>query len=146
MSSSATAGKGAEFRRWDTTTGAWVVIAEIRTIGGPNMSRATIDVTSLDSTDGYLEFLGSFRDGGSVDLAMLFLRDEYEVMKDDFEDDTLQNYEIVLPDLETTSLEFTGLVTELGLAIPHDDVISSDTSIKISGPVTLNSGSGPSPA
>ena len=141
--STAVAGKGTLFRRWSGT--AWVTIAEVNTITGPSMSRDTIDVTSLDSTDGYREFIAGFRDGGTVGLAMNFTRASYETMKDDFESDTLQNYEIVLPDAENTTLEFEGLVTELPLTIPPDDKITADATIKISGAVTLNSGSGPSP-
>jgi len=73
---------------------------------------------------------------------MNFLRSSIDTMKTDFEDDTLQNYEIVLPDDSTTTLEFTGLVTELPLEIPPDDKITMTVSIKVSGQVTLNSGSG----
>jgi predicted secreted protein len=75
---------------------------------------------------------------------MNFTRDTYEQMKDDFEDDNAQNYEIVLPDDETTTLEFEGLVTELPLSVPTDGVITADATIKVSGAVTLDSGSGPS--
>jgi predicted secreted protein len=138
--SGAKAGVGTQFRRWSGS--AWVKIAEINSISGPNMSRDTIDVTSLDSTGGYREFIGGFRDGGTVQLAMNFLRATIDTMKTDFETDDLQNYEIVLPDDETTTLEFTGLVTELPLEIPPDDKITMTVSIKVSGQVTLNSGSG----
>ena len=143
--STAVAGKGTLFRRWNTGTGAWVNIAEINTITGPGMTRDTIDVTSLDSIGGYREFIGGFRDGGTIALAMNFTRAEYEQMKTDFESDVLQSYEIVLPDAENTTLEFVGLVTEAPLTIPPDDKITADITIKISGAVTLNSGSGPSP-
>ena len=56
-----------------------------------------------------------------------------------------QNYEIVLPDAENTTLEFEGLVTELPLTVPADDKVTADVTIQITGEVTLNSGSGPSP-
>ena len=138
--SGAKAGVGTQFRRWSGS--AWVKISEINSISGPNMSRDTIDVTSLDSIGGYREFIGGFRDGGTVQLAMNLLRASLDTMKTDFESDDLQNYEIVLPDDETTTLEFTGLVTELPLEIPPDDKITMTVSIKVSGQVTLNSGSG----
>ena len=141
MASDAKAGVGTQFRRWNATTGAWANIAEINTITGPSMTRDTIDVTSLDSTDGYREFIAGFRDAGTVVLSMNFTRDTYETMKDDFESDTLVNYEIVLPDDATTTLEFEGLVTELPLTTPPDDKITVDVTIKITGSVTLNSGS-----
>jgi len=139
--SNAIAGVGTKFRRWNSSTSKFEDIAEINSITGPSMSRDTIDVTSLDSTGGYREFIAGFRDPGTVVLNMNFTRDTYELMKADFESDDLQNYEIILPDDEETSLEFEGLVTELPLAIPTDDKVTSDVTIKISGQVVVNSGS-----
>jgi predicted secreted protein len=138
--SNAKAGVGTLFRRWNATTSKWVNISEINSITGPGMSRDTIDVTSLDSTGGYREFITGFRDAGTVALAMNFTRVTYALMKNDFESDTLQNYEIVLPDMENTTLEFQGLVTELPLTIPADDKMTADVTIQISGEVTINSG------
>jgi len=140
MASNAVAGVGTEFRRWDSSK--WLLIAEINSITGPSMSRDTIDVTSLDSTGGYREFITGFRNAGTVTLAMNFTRSTYDDMKADFESNVLQFYEITLPDTENTSLEFEGLVTELPLSIPADDKITADVTIQISGQVVVNSGSG----
>jgi len=138
--SNAVAGVGTLFRRWSGS--AWANIAEINSISGPSMSRDTIDVTSLDSTGGYREFIGGFRDAGTLQLTMNFSRTTFDLMKTDFESDTSQNYEIVLPDGDNTTLEFVGLVTELPLEITADDKITSSVSLKITGQVTVNSGSG----
>jgi predicted secreted protein len=142
MTSQAVSGIGTIFKRWDdsASVGVWATIAEIISISGPGMSRETIDVTSFDSTGGYREFIGSLRDGGSIELSMIFRRDTYEIMKDDFEDDTLQNYQILLPDDDATALDFEGLITELPMNIAMDDKIMTDISIKISGQITLSSG------
>jgi hypothetical protein len=67
MASDAFAGVGTVFKR-----GA-VAIAEITSISGPNLTRGTIDVTNLDSTNGYREFIAGFRDGGEVTLSMMLL-------------------------------------------------------------------------
>ena len=140
MASNAVAGVGTLFRRWNTTKTDWENIAEVNSITGPGMSRDTIDVTSLDSTGGYREFITGFRNAGTVALAMNFTRDTYDQMKADFESDVAKNYEIVLPDIENTTLEFEGLVTELPLNIPADDKITADVTIQISGQVVINSG------
>jgi predicted secreted protein len=95
----------------------------------------------LDSTGGYREFIAGFRDGGTVVLAMNFTRANYDLMKADFESDTSVLYEIVLPDTDSTSVEFMGLVTELPLTIPTDDKVTIDVTIKVDGEVTVNSGS-----
>ena len=137
MPSNAVSGVGTVFNRWSGS--AWVPQAEINSITGPGMSRDTIDVTSLDSTGGYREFITGFRNAGTVTLSMNFTRTTYEQMKDDFESDTAQNYQIDLPDIENTSLDFEGLVTELPLTIPPDDKITVEVTIQISGEVALSS-------
>ncbi len=140
----ATSGVGTEFRRWNASSGIWEAMAQVKSINGPSMSRGTSETTALDTAGGYKTFVGAFRDPGSVSLTMNFSRATYEQMKTDFEDDAAKNYEIVLPDDENTTLEFEGLVTELPLSIPTDGVITADVTIKVSGQVDLESGSGPS--
>lgn len=137
--SNAFAGVGAEFRKWTTE---WEKITEVRSISGPSKSRETIDVTNLDSQGGYREFIAGFRDGGTVDLVCNFTRAAYEIMNTDFESDEIQDYEIVLPDDENTTMEFSGLVTELPMDITPDDAVTFNVSIKVSGEPTINSGSG----
>lgn len=132
---------GTKFYRWSSDSSEWQVVAEVSAIGGPSMSRETIDVTSFDSEDGYKEFIGGLRDAGSMSLTMNFTRANYELMKDDFESDVKQNYKIVVPDTAETTLEFEGLVIELPLNFDVTDKISMDVTIQISGKVDLYDGS-----
>lgn len=140
--SDAIASVGTQFRRYDPSTTSWVRQAEVLSINGPTKTRETIDVTNLDSTGGYREFIASFRDGGTVQLSMNFTRTTYEQMNDDFEDDEAKNYEIVLPDAETTTLEFVAFVTDLPLAIAVGNQVTADVTLKVTGQPVLNSGSG----
>ena len=139
----ALSGKGTEFRRWDGA-GSWDAIGEITNIGGPGMSRETIDTTALDTAGGYRTFIPGFRTPGTMTLSINFTRDTYDLMKTDFESDTAVDYEVVLPDADQTTIEFQGFVTELPLTIPTDEKISMEVTIQITGQVTINSGSGPS--
>jgi len=138
--SNAFSGVGSKFRRYSGA--AWVAIAEVKSISGPTMSREMIDVTSLDSTGGYREFIPSFRDGGTVTLAMLFTYAGYDLLKTDFQSDTLKDYEILLSD--GSSITFSGYVQDLPVNVTFDDAVTSDTTIKVTGVVTVdqNSGSG----
>lgn len=138
MASNAIAGVGTKFLRWSGS--AWQAIAEINSITGPSMSRDTIDVTSLDSTGGYREFITGFRNAGTVVLAMNFTRATYEQMLDDFEEEDAQTYQIILPDSENTSLSFEGTVSELPLTIPADDKVTADVTIQVTGKVYIDSG------
>jgi predicted secreted protein len=142
MASNAVAGVGTQFRRWNNDTSEFESIAEVNSISGPSMSRDTIDVTSLDSTGGYREYIPGFRDGGTISLTMNFTNTTFEIMQGDFEDEEEKYYEIVLPDTDTTTLEFRGIVTELPLEISPDDKITSSVTIKITGEVKVNKGSG----
>jgi predicted secreted protein len=133
-------GVGTVFRRWNTLTSQWGDIAGITNIGGPSATRETHDTTALDTVGGYRTFIAGFRDGGEISLDMIFDRTGFDLMQADFESNVKANYEIVLPDDDSTSFEFEGLVTGIPLTIPEGPVTVSVT-IKISGEVTVNSGS-----
>jgi len=137
MASNAFSGVGTAFNRGDGSSAeAFVAIAEINSIGGPNLSRDVIDVTSLDSTGGYREFIAGFRDGGEVTLNMNFTLDGYDDLKADFDSDDTVNYQIVLADTGATTFDFAALVTALGVSVPMDDKVTCDVTLKISGAVT----------
>lgn len=139
MASNAVAGIGTLLRRWNTTTTEWENLAEIISIDNEK-TRGMYDVTHLGSTGGYSEKIPGLRDAGTLQAPMNFTRDTYDLMNADFESDTAQNYEIVLPDTENTSFEFQGYVSSVGLGIPTDDKITANVTITISGVVTVNSG------
>ena len=117
----------------------FTTIAEVNSIDGPNKSRDTIDVTSLNSTDGYREFIPSFRDAGEVSLEMNFTQAGYIIMTDDFETEDSREYRITLPDTGGTLIEFDAYVTSLGLGIPMDDKVTAPVTLKITGPVRITS-------
>ena len=138
--SNAFSGVGSKFRRFDVQQAKWNAIAEIKSISGPTMTREMIDVTNLDSTGGYREFIPSFRDGGTVTLSMNFSYAGYTALKADFQSDTLVNYEILLSD--GTSVNFSGYVQDLPINVTFDDAVTSDVTIKVSGEVTIDQNSG----
>ena len=57
----------------DDGAGNYTAIAEVVDITGPDQSRDTIDVTHMQSPNGYQEFIPSFKDGGNVTLTLNFL-------------------------------------------------------------------------
>lgn len=131
--SAAFSGQGTKFFR------GTVQIGEINSISGPDKSRETIDVTRLEDDDGYRRFIGSLRDAGSVSLSMNFTRETYDILNDDFESEDLVEYSIELPDADGTTFTFEGLVTEMPVGIEIADKVTSDPTIKLSGPVQISS-------
>ena len=138
--SDAIAGVGTSFKRGDATSSeSFDAIAEVNSITGPGMTRAFIDVTSLDSTGGYREYIGGFRDGGDVVLNMNFTRDNFITFLADFDDDDSHNYQIVFPDTGETTIDFVGVVTDLPVTVPTDDKVTMDVTIRVTGQPTISS-------
>lgn len=145
----AVSGVGTKFRKWDAeaTTPEWVAIAEVNSISGPTMTKDFIDVTSLDSTGGYRDFISGFRDGGTISLVMNFTYDNYLIMLDDFNalagSDEF-DYEINIDDTgeaaTRSTFYFRGIVTECPVEIPTDDKITNNVTIKVKGKVYLKQG------
>lgn len=133
MTTNAFSGVGTLFKRGSDS------IAEINSISGPNMSRGTIDVTSLDSTGGYREFIAGFRDAGEVSLDCNWTLEEWSEWLEDFQSDDLQTYTIVLTNDEATEIAFSALCTALGTAIPMDDKVTCSVTLKISGELAITS-------
>jgi predicted secreted protein len=115
-------------------------IANVTSIGGPERTRETIDVTSHDSPGGWMEFLGGLKDGGEISCDVNY--DPAETthdIDDDFDDTEPRNWQIVIlpgtEDEHTWSLK--GILTNLGDEFPYDDKMSRSLTIKVSGKPTL---------
>ena len=139
MTSHAVSAYGAAFYRW--TSSAWVEVAEIIGIEGPNRTRKTIEVTTLDSADQYEEFIADMKNGGNVVLTMNFYRTNYDIFDEDMESNDLQNYAIVINDDSRSALEIEGLVVELPIVAVLGNVVTSNVTIKVTGKPTLSDGS-----
>jgi predicted secreted protein len=133
MTTAAFAGVGTLFKRGEDT------VAEINSISGPNMSRDTIDVTSLDSTGGYREFIPGFRDGGEVTLSCNWTLSAWSEWLDDFQSDAIVSYTIVLSNDEETEISFSGYCVGMGVEVPTDDKVTNEVTLKISGAVSISS-------
>ena len=136
----AISGVGTLLRRWSGT--AWAQFAEVNNINGPGFQRDLIETTHLGTTGGYKTFIAGFRDGGEVSFDANFNRDDFELLLADFESDDAVDYEIVLNDSENTSIEFTGLVLNMPLTIPANEKVTMAVTIKVSGAISIDSGSG----
>lgn len=134
--SNAFAGVGTVFQRNS------VALAEVTGIAGFNKSRDIIDKTTLDSTGGYREKLGGFRDGGQIVLSMNFDRDVFTLLNTDFEANTNQSFTIVLSDsavYDNTEFAFSGWVINLTMDVPLDDKVTLSCTIDIDGVMTMTS-------
>lgn len=140
MPSEAIAGVGTEFQRGDGASNeVFTKLSEVTSIAGPNLTKAQIEVTSLDSLDGFREFITGFKDPGEITLEMNYTRDGYATLKEDFDSEDEWNYQIVFPDDGNTTLSFAAFVTGITVNTPFDDKVSMTVTFKIDGPVTMTS-------
>lgn len=133
---------GTQFQRGDgaTPSETFTSIANVTSIGGPERTRETIDVTSHDSPDQWMEFVGGLKDGGEISLELNYDPTEStHDLDDDFDDVLPRNYRIVI--LPGTDDEYTwtisGILTQLGDEFPYDDKMSRNMTCKVTGKPTL---------
>lgn len=138
--SDAIAGVGALFKLGDGASDEqFTPLAEVNSITKSGMTRERIKVTSLNSTGGYHEYIGGFREGGEYVLNMNFTRANYILLLGEFEDDDSRNMQVVFPDEGDTTEEVAGIVTDLGYAIVTDDRVTLDVTIVVTGQSSVSS-------
>lgn len=114
-------------------------VGGLSSIGGIEASSETTEVTALDNTSGYKEFLGGFKDGGEAPLEGFLDGDNagQDAMYAAFEDQALHEFSIVFPDAIGKTWKFQGVVTKFATSAAVGDAIKFSSSIKVSGKPTL---------
>ena len=133
MTTAAFTGLGTVFAKGAST------ISEVNSITGPNISRDQIDVTSLDSTGGYREFITGFRDAGELTLNCNFTVAGYDDFMDSFSSSASDTWTITFDNTEASVFSFDGFVQSVSMGIPLDDKVTMDVTIKLSSVVTFTS-------
>lgn len=139
--SQATSGVGAQFQVGDgNSPEVFTKVAEVTSISGPELTAEPIDVTSLDSTGGYKEFIPGFLDSGSVQLEVNFIATNQPQTDLRTRVSTVgqaaQNYRIILPDTGATQIDFAAIVESFSITAESGSQITASISLKISGPTT----------
>ena len=114
-------------------------VGGLSSIGGVEVSSETTDVTALDNTTGYKEYLGGFKDGGEVPLEG-FLDGEdkgQEAMYAAFESQDEKEFSIVFPEKIGKTWTFKGIVTKFATNAAVGDAVKFSASVKVSGKPTL---------
>lgn len=123
-----------------TLTRAGNAIAQITSITPPNLSADAIDVTAMDSSDGYREFIQGLRDGGEVGVEGKFYPGDTNGqvgLITDFNAGTLQEFVITFPTAMGATWTFNAIVTGFEGDIPMDDGIGFSATLKVSGKPAL---------
>lgn len=122
---------------------SYTTVGQLYDIAPPGMSRDAIDVTDHSSTDRWREFIKGLKDGGEVTLSVWYdpvnATQDFStgVLADLDEDITVPNWLITFPDVASTTWTIPGFVTDASPAVPLDDGMSMDVTVKVSGKPTL---------
>ncbi|MGW2260272.1 phage tail tube protein [Streptomyces sp. NPDC001780] len=131
-------GFGVKLKRGDgAATEVFTEIADITNLGGPGLSRETVDVTSHGSPDAWMEFVGGLKDAGEVSVDINYQPAKHDLLVDDFDDEEPRSYQIVFPDEAATTWTIKALLTGFEPEAPYDDKLSASLTLKVSGKPTL---------
>lgn len=123
-------------------TEVFTTIAEVTSIGGPGLALDPIDVTNMDSTNGWREFIGGLLDGGEVSITINYLpanatHNAANGLINDMENRTVRNFQLIFSDSGNTTFSFTALVTGFEPGAPVDGQLTADVTLKLTGQPTL---------
>ncbi len=118
-------------------TNAYVEQGGVRNIKGPKAKVTASKATTLRSTAACVEKIPGLIDEGEVSLTLVFRKGVLQTLRNTLR--VNQNSEIVASDSGSTWI-FDGFITEIGLDVPDDDVVTNDVTIEITGPVTYTPG------
>lgn len=134
---------------WDHLGGtAYDTVGQVKDIGGPTISRDTIEVTDRDVSNNYKIFWGGYADGGELTFTLNWdPQDAVHIdtagtgLLTDFEDQdntTLAAWELQMSiSGGTATWVFDGVLSGFELSEPETDVITADATVKVSGKPAL---------
>lgn len=131
---------GTIFERETVTPGTYAAIAQVANIGGPTLSRETVDATAHDSPNRWRTFIAGLRDAGEVTLELLFDPDntgQTDLRSDLATLDTIKNYRIKFTDPTPTVWTFAAWVTRFEPRAPMDEKLTASVTFKLSGAPTF---------
>lgn len=118
-----------------------VIVANLTSIDGVSVSADTIESTNLSTEGGYRTFVNGLKDAGEVSISGHFDYEAHSYLLDDFESGSLDTYTIEFPDrglTKGTTWTFSAVVTAYGTSVEMEDLISFESTLKVSGKPTLS--------
>jgi predicted secreted protein len=116
-------------------------IAELKSINGPTEKADALDVTVLNSTGGFREFIAGLKDGGEVSMeGNLYVGDTLGqvAMHSDLAAGTVRAYVLTFPTAMGATFTFNALVTAWETGTPVDNAVPFKGTVKITGVPALN--------
>jgi hypothetical protein len=122
----------------------WTDIPEVKGIAVPNITQEFQEVTSLDSEDGFREYVKGLKDAGEISLQAGYTADGYEQQIADQAEDDAIFYRVTMraqPGQTTgDKFEYKGFPTPTLEAGAVGDVVNMNITIRTTGAVTWTKG------
>lgn len=142
MTTKARAGVGATFEV-DSGSG-YTYVADLVSIGGPEIAVEQVEATSLDSTAGYKEYIPGSLDGGTVSLTLNFSNSAAQrallAMVGSID---VASFRVLLPTSPTSHYTFTGSVTAWTQSAEPNTPMVAELTFKTSGAIITTTGAFP---
>ena len=141
--SDATSGFGTLFQIADSGGTVYTSVAEVVTVGGPNLTLDMLEVTHHASPGGYKEFVAGLLDAGEVTLGLNHLpanatqSNATDGLVKLLDSKAKRNMKIIFPDSGSTTWTLVGFITSLSPSDPVDGKAELNCTIKITGQPTL---------
>ena len=121
---------------------AFTTIAELRSLKGPSIKADVIDVTTHNTATPFKRFISGLLDGGDVTFDVNFIPQDpthsYSAgLLADMLNRTRRNFQIVFPDVGTTTWLIPGIITGFDMTSDPTDVLKASITVKVAGPPTF---------
>jgi predicted secreted protein len=139
MASSAFLGKGTQIQYENPASpGTYLTFAEARSISGPSLEGAEVEVTSMDSPGRLREFIGGLVDPGGVDFEVNYIPSNathQQILADLVANPApVRNMRVRFAQLTPVRrLDFAGFILSAPLTIPVDSQVTQNVRIRATG-------------
>lgn len=119
----------------------FAAIAEVKDIGGPQLSREFAEFTHQQSTGGYREYKPTFKMSGDLTFKCNFLPDDLTQgfattgLLKDYDGGTLRNFQLLFPDSGATLASFAAYVSNISPAAPIAGALELNVTLRVTGSV-----------
>lgn len=125
-----------------TPTEAFVTVAEVTGLDGPNLTADTVELTSHSSTSAFKEYLVTLLDAGEVTCTINYVptdatHNPTTGLLSKYAARAKTNFKLVFPNGAATTWTFSGFITHFQPHAPVADKLAADVTIKITGAPTL---------
>jgi hypothetical protein len=116
----------------------FTAIAMVKGVRGPSISGSTADITSFDSPNGFREFIGTLRDGGTLSFSINYDPADatHTALMSDLIAGVTRNFQQEFPTTPAEVLNIAGIVTGFEITAELEQVVQANCTIKITAEPT----------